>query len=156
MPSIPASIRKTHGFIDGGYNAEARELDFVIRHGVDATMGTATDDIQLGLLPAGSKVISANIEQLVAGTGTGTLQLRVGTTAVTGTLASTAAAGTQSGATAAALPRVVPASGEELNLLGATAVRNDGVTRVTITYIEGQRTPARPIMAIRDTSTGTA
>ena len=156
MPSVPYALRKTHGFADAGFNAQARVLDFIVRLGVDSVMGTATDDIQLATLPAGATILSADIEQVVAGTGTGTLAVRSGTTSLSGTLLATAAVGTRAGATPAALPRAVPASGEELNLIGATAVRNDGVIRVVVVYIEGNRSPNRPLLASRDATTGLA
>jgi len=150
MPTTNVLNRVATGQLDAGHMANARVIDFVIAHGVDATMGTATDDIALGLLPEGAIVVGGTVQQVVVGTGTGTLALRVGTTAVTGTLASTAAVGTVAATIPANIPLVVPAGGAELNLLGATAVRNDGVTRVSVVIVEGDRAPRRATVAARD------
>lgn len=156
MPTINWSKRKTHGYIDAGFNVPVRAVDFVINLATDATMTAATDDIALATLPEGTIVVGATIEQIAVGTGTGTLALRTGTTALTGTLASTATVGTRASATAAALPRVVPQGGEELNLLGATATRLDGIIRVVVLIAEGFRAPKMASLAPRDAITGLA
>ncbi len=150
MADLPHPRRKTHGMVDAGYNATPRTLNFEVNLATDVTMGTSTDVIQLGILPEGSVIQAAFIEQVVAGTGTGTLQVRSGTTALSSALTATDVAGTRTTATAANLPRVVPASGEELNLLGATAVRTTGIIRVVVVYVEGQRYPNRLRSAPRD------
>ena len=151
MPTLNSARRNTSGILDGGYKNFARVLDFNLNLAADVTMGTATDDIQLATLPAGAVVLAATVQQVGVGTGTGTLALRVGATAVTGTLASTAAVGTVAATVPAAIPLVVPAGGAELNLLGATAVRTDGQVRVVVVVAEGDRSPRVPELTDRDT-----
>ena len=150
MPTVNFNQRVATGMLDAGYVANARVLDFVVRLGTDVVMGTATDDIALSFLPEGALVVAIAVQQVTVGTGAGTLQARVGTTAVGATLASTAAVGTVAATTPAAIPLVVPAGGAELNLLGATAVRNDGVIRVIALVVEGDRAPRVPAVAARD------
>lgn len=151
MATLNSAKRNTSGQLDGGYKSFVRVLDFVVDLAKDVTMGTATDDIQLATLTGGGQIISASLQQVGVGTGSGTLVLRSGTTALTGTLASTAAAGTLGAALPAALPRTVPLAGEELNLLGATAVRTDGKVRVIVAIVEGDRSPREPVTAPRST-----
>jgi len=127
-----------------------RVIDVNVRMGTDVVMGTATDDIVVADLPAGTVVLSAGIEQVTAGTGSGTLIARVGTTAASATLASTAAVGTLSATVASYIPVVVPAAGATLNVLGATAVRNDGEIRVWAVVAQAARLPNKPISAARD------
>lgn len=150
MATVNSALRNTSGQLEAAHAYTARVIDFIVKLGVDATMGTATDDIALGTLPGGTQVLSATVQQVTAGTGSGTLTARVGTTAVTGTLASTAAAGTLGASLPAAMPYTVPAAGEELNLLGATAVRNTGVVRVVLVVVEGDASPRVPVIAARD------
>lgn len=156
MATLNSPFRKTHGQLDGGYKSLVRVLDFNLDLATDVTMGTATDVINLGTLPFGAQVISAAIQQVQVGTGTGTLTLRSGTTALTGALTSTDPVDTFAANLPAATPRTVPLATEELNLLGATAVRNDGKIRVIVAIVEGDRTPIRPGLAGRDTSTNLA
>jgi hypothetical protein len=151
MATLNSAKRNTSGLLEAGYNRTARVLDFVLDLAADATMGTATDDINLATLPGGSVVLAVTVQQLEAGTGTGTLVGRVGSTTATGTLASTAAAGTVAATVPAAIPLVVPAGGAELNVLGATAVRTDGKVRVIAVIVEGDRSPRQPEIADRDT-----
>lgn len=151
MPTLNSAKRNTSGQLEAGYKSFPRVLDFILDLSADVVMGTATDDINLATLPGGATVLSATIQQLNAGTGTGTLVGRVGATTVTGTLASTASIGTVTSTVPAALPLVVPAAGAELNLLGATAVRTDGRVRVTVVIVEGDRSPRVPVVAPRDT-----
>lgn len=151
MATLNSAKRNTSGLLEAGYNRTARVLDFVLDLAADATMGTATDDINLATLPGGSVVLAVTVQQLEAGTGSGTLVGRVGSTTATGTLASTAAAGTVAATVPAAIPLVVPAAGAELNVLGATAVRTDGKVRVVAVIVEGDRSPRQPEIADRDT-----
>jgi hypothetical protein len=151
MATLNSAKRNTSGLLEAGYNRTARVLDFVLDLAADATMGTATDDINLATLPGGSVVLAVTVQQLEAGTGSGTLVGRVGSTTATGTLASTAAAGTVAATVPAAIPLVVPAGGAELNVLGATAVRTDGKVRVIAVIVEGDRSPRQPEIADRDT-----
>lgn len=150
MASLNSAKRNTTGEIDAGNKAYARVLDFVVDFGTDFTMVSATDDISFATLPAGTIVLAATVQQLTAGTGTGTTVVRIGTTTVTGTLASTAAAGTVAATLPAAIPLVVPAGGLDVQLLSATAVRNDGSARILITVVEGDREPRRPTTVARD------
>lgn len=150
MTTLNSAKRNTSGVFDAAEKRFSRVIDVTLDLSVDATMGTATDDIQLVTLPAGTMVQSATIQQVAVGTGTGTLALRVGTTAVTATLASTAAVGTVAATVPAALPLVVPVGGLELNVLGATAVRTDGRIRVIVILVEGDKSPREPITVLRD------
>lgn len=151
MATLNSAKRNTSGLLEAGYNRTARVLDFVLDLAADATMGTATDDINIATLPGGSVVLALTVQQLEAGTGTGTLVGRVGSTTATGTLASTATAGTVAATVPAAIPLVVPAAGAELNVLGATAVRTDGKVRVVAVVVEGDRSPRVAEIADRDT-----
>ena len=129
--------------------AGVRVIDVEVNLARDVTMGTATDDIIVADIPAGAIVIAASIEQVVVGTGTGTLVARVGGTTMSATLASTAAAGTI--AAGAAVNPVIASAATTIGVLGATAVRTDGVIRVFAVVAEGLR-PARAVGAARDTS----
>lgn len=151
MPTLNSAKRNTSGLLEAGYNRTARVLDFVLDLAVDATMGTATDDINLATLPGGSVVLAVTVQQLEAGTGSGTLVGRVGSTTVTGTLGSEAAVGTVAATVPAAIPLLVPAAGAELNVLGATAVRTTGKVRVVAVVVEGDRSPRQAEIADRDT-----
>lgn len=129
--------------------ASCRVIDVEVNLATDVTMGTATDDIIVADLPAGCIVLAASIEQIVVGTGSGTLVARVGSTTMSATLASTAAVGTI--AAAAAVNAIVATAATTLGVLGATAVRTDGVIRVFALVIGGVK-PARSVGAQRDTS----
>jgi hypothetical protein len=143
--------RKGVGALAAAPIAGARVIDIVVDLANDVTMGTATDDIVVADLPAGTVVIAAGIEQIVAGSaGQGTLAPRVGTTAVGGTLASDAAAGVLTTSTPAAIPAVVPAAGATLNVLGATAARITGKIRVFAVVVEGTTKPAVAEAVARD------
>jgi len=86
MATLNSAKRNTSGLLEAGYNRTARVLDFILDLAADATMGTATDDINLATLPGGSVVLAVTVQQLEAGTGSGTLVGRVGSTTATGTL----------------------------------------------------------------------
>lgn len=150
MATLNSTKRNTSGVLDAGYKAFVRALDFVVDLSKDVTMTTATDVINLGALPAGATVVSMTVQQVVAGTGTGTLVGRVGTTALTGTLVSTDVAGTLAAPVAASLPTLVPLAGAELNLVGATAARVDGKVRVVVIIAGADRTPRDPSIVTRD------
>jgi hypothetical protein len=145
--------RKGTGALGAAPIAGARVIDVTIDLANDVTMGTATDDIVVADLPAGTVVLAAGIEQIVAGAAGGTLAPRVGATAVGGTLASDAAVGTLTTATAANVPAVVPAAGATLNVLGATAARVTGKIRVFAVVVEGTKNPNTATAVVRDTST---
>lgn len=150
MATLNSAKRNTTAQLDAGEKVLARNVEFILDLAADATMTTATDDINLATLAGGTVVLSVQVQQLIAGTGTGTLVGRIGATTATGTLASTATVGTWSAPLPAALPLVVPAAGAELNLLGATATRLDGRVRVVITVVEGDRSPRQAAVAARD------
>lgn len=150
MATLNSAKRNTSGQLDNGEKIYTRNVEFILDLAADATMTTATDDINLATLAGGTVVLSVQVQQLVAGTGTGTLVGRVGSTTATGTLASTATAGTWAAPLPAALPLVVPAAGAELNLLGATATRLDGRVRVVVTVVEGDRSPRQATVTARD------
>jgi hypothetical protein len=153
MPTIQFP-RKGTGRLGAAPIAGARVIDVTVNLAADVTMGTATDDIVVADLPAGTVVLAAGIEQITAGSaGQGTLAPRVGTTAVGGTLASDAVRGTLTTATAANLPVVVPAAGATLNVLGATAARTTGAIRVFAVVLEGTMIPNTATAVVRDTST---
>jgi len=145
--------RKGQGGLAAAPIAGARVIDVTVDLANDVTMANATDDIVVADLPAGTVVIAAGIEQITAGTGTGTLAPRVGATAVGGTLVATDAAGTLTTVTQANVPRVVPAAGATLNVQGATAVRTTGKIRVFAIVLEGTKSPNTATAVIRDTST---
>lgn len=142
--------RKGSGNLAGAPVAGARIIDVTVDLSKDVTMGTATDVINVFALPAGTVVLAATIEQISAGTGSGTLVARVGSTTVSATLASTAAVGTV--AAAAAVDTIITTAETELNLLGATAVRTDGKVRVVAVVAELTKSPATAVIAQRDTS----
>ena len=152
MTSLNSAKRNVSGHLDAGDKMFVRVVDFDLDLSADATMGTATDNINLATLPGGAVVLSVSLQQVVVGTGTGTLVPRVGATTVGATLASTDAVGTVSAPTAASFPMVVPAAGAELNVLGATAVRTDGKVRVVAVIVEGDRSPRISTTAQRDYS----
>ena len=150
MPTLQYPY-KGSSILSAGEIASVKVIDVNVRLGTDVTMGTATDDIVLADLPVGSIVLGAGIEQVRVGTGTGTLVARVGTTTLSATLASTAAVGTLTASASATLPIVVTAAAT-FNLLGATAVRNDGEVRAWAVVALVNRTPAAAATAARDTS----
>jgi len=150
MASYNSAKRNTSGVFDAAEKRFSRVIDMTLDLATDVTMTTATDDISLMTLPAGTMVQSVTLQQVVVGTGTGTLVGRVGTTAVTGTLASTAAVSTLAATVPAALPLVVPVGGLEINVLGATATRLDGRIRVIAVIVEGDKSPREPITVLRD------
>lgn len=151
MASLNSAKRNTSGILEAGYKNFPRVLDFTLDLAADVTMAGATDNINLATLPGGAVVLAVLVQQLEAGTGSGTLVGRVGTTTATATLASTDAAGTVAATVPAAIPLIVPAAGAELNLLGATATRTDGKVRVVVVVAEGDRSPRVPTIVDRDT-----
>ena len=87
-------VNKGQGGLAASPIATTRVIEAIVNLPTDATMTTATDDIVVVDLPAGTVVVAAGIEQLTVGTGSGTLAARVGTVAMSTTLASTADVGT--------------------------------------------------------------
>lgn len=151
MPTVQFP-RKGAGGLGAAPIAGARVIDVVVDLANDVTVGT-TDDLVVADLPGGTIVIAAGIEQVVAGAAGNTLAARVGGTAVGATLASDAAVGTVTGATAANVPVVVPAAGATLNVVSAAASRTTGVIRVFAVVLEGTKQPRRATSVVRDTST---
>lgn len=150
MPTYNIPRYKSHGQLDAGYKASPRVLDFNVDLASDVTMTTATDVIQLARLPEGAIIVGASIQQVEAGTGTGTLLAQIGSTALTGTLLATAAAGTVAATVPAAIATIVPVGGAEFSLLGATATRTTGKIRVVLLVVEGDRSPRKPGIVARD------
>lgn len=144
--------KKGGGALAAAPIAAMRVIDVVVDLSKDVVMGTATDDIVVADLPVGTVVVAAGIEQVTAGSeGTGTLVARIGTTAMSATLAHNAAAGTVT-ATSAATAQIVPAGGATLNILGATATRLTGKVRVFAVVVEGTFKGWLPQLASRDTT----
>lgn len=112
----------------------------------DVTMANATDVIRFGTFPAGTLILAGVIEQLTVGTGSGTLVLSAGGVTLSGTLASTAAAGTitQVADVSGGAPRVLATAGE-VALTGATAVRNDGALRAMIWHVAPPKAKATEV-----------
>lgn len=145
--------RKGTGALGAAPIAGARVIDVTVDLANDVTMTGSTDDIVVADLPAGTVVIAAGIEQIEEGTGSGTLAPRIGSTSVGGTLDADAAVGTLTTATQANVPRIVPAAGATLNVVGATATRTDGKIRVFAVVLEGTKNPNTATAVVRDTST---
>ena len=141
----------TTGHLDAGYKSFPRVLDFVIDLSDDVTMGTATDSINIAMLPEGTIVVAASIQQLTVGSGSGTLAVQTGATAVSSTLLATAAVGTVAATLPAAIASIVPAGGAILNLQGAVAARTTGKIRVIVLVVEGDRNPREATIVVRDT-----
>ena len=152
MATLNSAKRNTTQLLDAGYKSFPRVLDFIVDMTKDVTMGTATDVINLGLLPNGATILAASIQQVVVGTGAGTLVVRAGSTVLSGTLASTADVGTLADALPAAVPVILPVGPTELNLLGASGVRTTGMIRVICLLVEGDRNPRAGGIAPRDSS----
>lgn len=150
MATLLSAKRNSSGQLDSGEKRFVRVLDFVVDLSADATMGTATDDISLCALPAGTMVHSVELQQLAVGTGTGTLVGRIGATTATSTLLATAPVGTVTDTVPAVLPLNVPLAGAELNVLGATAVRTTGRVRVIVSLTEGDKAPREAVVVARD------
>lgn len=123
----------------------------------------ATDSINLFQIPAKSVVLAAGVEQVVAGTAGNTLQARVGTTALSTTVASDAAAGTMTTIVTTAitgegqtltypLPQVVGATAVDFNLLSASGIRATGVVRAWVVVTEVAKHVGAPSIAKRDQS----
>lgn len=125
-------------------NAAIFYVDFA-----DLTWTGATDVIRFGTLPKGSIIHAAIVEQLVAGTGSGTLTLSINSIDTSAALASTDAAGTIEAVAdvSGGAPFVLTADGE-VALTSATATRTDGSMRVIVYY--SQLPPARPDEVSRD------
>jgi hypothetical protein len=149
------------------YLAEMKYLEEYVDFTVagNQTAG-ASDSLNIWELPKGTVVVAAGIEQIVAGSAGNTYKARVGTVDYSGTLASDAAVGTQTASATIAASGDVQAlvltagavltADTDFNILSASGVRATGVARVWVVVIETKKPTGRPILAIRDTSTGTA
>lgn len=139
------------------YIPRTRTLSFVVDFTLEGNqVAGVTDSLNLAELPKGTVVLAGGIEQITAGTATNTLTARIGTVALSGTLAGDAAAGTMVAAAADAtdLRPIQLTADTDFNLLSATAVRVAGVARAWVVIQESQHPFGIPKLAPRDTSTG--
>lgn len=150
MASLLSAKRNTTLQYDSGEKRFVRIIDFLVDFANDFTMGTATDDISLCTFDQGTMIHSVELQQVVVGTGTGTVVARVGATVASSTLLATAPVGTVTDTVPAVLPLNVPLAGAELTLLGATAVRTVGKIRVIVTLVAGDKSPRDPGVVTRD------
>jgi hypothetical protein len=120
-------------------------VDFTLA--ANQTAGVS-DSLNIFELPKGTVVFAGGIEQVVAGTAGQTYLARVGTTALSGTLASDAAVGTLTAN--AAVDAQTLTSAADFNILSATAVRATGVVRVWCMVLEAKKPTGRPGLAVRD------
>lgn len=129
----------------------ARYVEQYIDLTSDVTMTTATDTVDWFQLPAGSVVLAGGLEQITAGDAGNTLVLRVGTTTLSGTLASDATAGTITAtADVTGGHPVIVTTASDVNLLSAAAARVTGKIRAFIWFCEGKRVTGEPGLAARD------
>jgi hypothetical protein len=138
------------------YIPRTRTLSFVVDFTLAGNqVAGVTDSLNLAELPKGTVVMAGGIEQITAGTATNTYTARIGTVALSGTLAGDAAAGTQTAAAADAtdLRPIVLTADTDFNLLSATAVRIAGVARAWVVVQEANHPFGIPKLAPRDTST---
>lgn len=140
------------GHLETGNLARVRMIDFVVDLSKDVTMTTATDTAAVAMLPKGTIVLAAGIEQVVAGSAGNTLVAQVGSTTMSGTLASDAVAGTYTAHAdvSGGAPMILTAD-QDLRVLSATAARVTGIIRIFAHIIEGSA-PSYPKVAARDTS----
>jgi hypothetical protein len=145
------------GMLAKPYLSEVRYAEIYIDLTSDVTMTTATDTVDWFQLPASSVVLAGGLEQITAGTAGNTLVLRVGTTTLSGTLASDATAGTvtANADVSGGTPKILTAA-SDVNLLSAADVRVTGKIRAFIWFCEGKRVTGEPGLAIRDILTGTS
>lgn len=126
----------------------ARRVDFTVDFSTFEYL--KEDNIKIAFLPAGTVILGATMQQVVpAESGqNGTLAIRSGTTALSAAMAGDATENTWVASVPAALPHVVPASGEDLNLLSNddVDVRTSGVVRVVLILAEGNK-PGRVAQA---------
>lgn len=113
-------------------------------------LAAATDSLNLFGLPKGSAVLGAGMEQIVAGASGNTLAVRVGTVALSGTLASDAAVGTTTAnADVSGGAPVALAADGNINLISASGVRSTGKVRVWVSFQEAFR-KEEPKLMTRD------
>ena len=145
------------GMLAKPYLSEVRYAEVYVNLEKDVTMTTATDTVDWFQLPASSVVLAGGIEQIVAGASGNTLVLRVGTTTLSGTLASDAAVGTVTAqADVSGGAPVIVTTASDVNILSASAARVTGQIRLFIWFCEGKRVTGKPGLAVRDVIAGTA
>ena len=167
MPEKDFIHYKETGKLAANYLPHTRTIDFYVDFTKTANqLAAASDSLNLGELPAGTVVVAAGVEQLVAGSAGNTVVARVGTTTLSTTLASDAAVGVST-ATAvqalsgnaesvAQLPMTITAD-SDVNLLSASGIRATGLVRVFVVIQEGgKRHFGYPRLAARNQITGLA
>lgn len=139
------------GLMAKSYLPEVRYLEIYIDLTSDVTMTTATDTVDWFQMAKGSVVLAGGLEQITAGDAGNTLVLRVGTTTLSGTLASDATAGTiTANADVSGGAPVIVTAAADVNLLSAAAARVTGKVRAFIWFCEGKRLTGEPGLADRD------
>lgn len=158
---------KETGKLAANYLPHTRTIDFYVDFTkTENQLAAASDSLNLGELPAGTVVVAAGVEQLVAGSAGNTVVARVGATTLSTTLASDAAVGTSTGTSTLALsgnsesvaqiPLTLTAD-TDVNLLSASTVRATGLVRVFVVVQEGAgRHFGYPKLAARNQITGLA
>lgn len=147
LPSYSTGL----GMMAKPYLSEVRYAEVYIDLTKDVTMTTATDTVDWFQMAKGSVVLAGGLEQIVAGASGNTLALRVGTTTLSGTLASDAAVGTTTAqADVSGGAPVIVTAAADVNLLSASAARVTGKIRAFIWFCEGKRVTGEPGLAVRD------
>ena len=140
-----------NGMMAKPYLSEVRYAEIYIDLTKDVTMTTATDTVDWFQMPKSSVVLAGGLEQITPGAAGNTLVLRVGTTTLSGTLASDATAGTVTGqADVSGGAPVIVTAAADVTLLSATAARTTGKIRAFIWFCEGKRVTGEPGLARRD------
>lgn len=151
LPSYSTGL----GMLAKPYLSEVRYAEVYIDLTKDVTMTTSTDVVNLFQLPASALVLAGGLEQVVAGSSGNTLVMRVGTTTLSGTLASDATVGTITAqADVSGGAPVIVTTASEVNLLSAAGVRTTGQIRAFIWFCEGKRVTGKPGLAVRDVIAG--
>lgn len=147
LPSYSTGL----GMMAKPYLSEVRYAEIYIDLTSDVTMTTATDTVDWFQMAKSSVVLAGGLEQITAGDAGNTLVLRVGTTTLSGTLASDAAAGTiTANADVSGGAPVIVTAAADVNLLSASAARVTGKVRAFIWFCEGKRATGEPGLASRD------
>ena len=141
------SLRKqvVKDLISYGNIPNVRTIEFIVDFdNVEADLASG-DHLNLLTLPKGTVVLAASAEQVAADTNaTSTVTVRVGTTAMSGTLLGNAAVGTV--AANAAVDTQVLTADADLNILAGVAARAAGKVRVFAVVIEGRTPQIRQIV----------
>lgn len=113
-------------------------------------VASASDTLALFNMPKGSVVLAGGVEQVVAGSSGNTVTARIGTIALSGTLASDAAVGTiTANADVSGGAPVVITADSDFSLLSATGIRATGVVRAFVVFVEGKKDTPAPALAQR-------